>query len=245
MSADARVLTMQPLLLRVRRTLCRAQGAAALRHLRRALPGPVDRAGLDAALRSLEVQLTAQEVWQLFVALNSRRQARIDPQLVVEGIRGGALAEPRLSAVQAVFSSIAEGGAHVSPAVLIESFQPAGHPDVAAGRSTAEEAHASFAAEWESCFTVSEQDLVEWYADTGCGVDSDDAFLVLLRDAWPWAALPSPTGQARRVLVVHTSGKKTVELIPETSCLREDDAVGMVAFLRARGVPALSVYVVK
>merc|ERR1712070_243124 len=127
----------------------------------------------------------------------------------------------------------------------MEDFQMAydasEHPMVKAGKMTTEEALSEFMEVFESGKadgTITWGEFLDYYKDLSAGIDNDDYFELMIRNAWHmsggegWCANSS----CRRVLVTHTDGGQEVCEIENDLGLKADDIQGMIQRLTAQGV---------
>eukprot|EP00667_Euglena_gracilis_P003326 EG_transcript_3329 len=114
------------------------------------------------------------------------------------------------------------------------------HPDVASGAKTPEKVLLEFTAAWDrnGDGTVTAEEFLEYYADLSAGIDSDNYFELMIRNAWH---ISGGTGQCenttcRRVLVIHFDGHQTVEEIKNDLGIGPNDIPAMRAALAAQGI---------
>eukprot|EP01060_Flectonema_neradi_P011999 TRINITY_DN1892_c0_g1_i1.p1 TRINITY_DN1892_c0_g1~~TRINITY_DN1892_c0_g1_i1.p1 ORF type:complete len:366 (+),score=45.87 TRINITY_DN1892_c0_g1_i1:32-1129(+) len=100
---------------------------------------------------------------------------------------------------------------------LADKYDTSKHPDVLSGKATEEDVLNEFKSDWDKdgdgIITLPEWN--DYYADISASIDSDDYFELLIRNAWHipggegWCANTSNL----RVLVKHTDGSQTVQMI--------------------------------
>jgi len=123
---------------------------------------------------------------------------------------------------------------------FIQAYDATHHPQVIAGEITPEEAVEEFMENFEkkeSDGVLSWIEFLDYYKDISAGIDHDDYFELMIRNAWHmsggegWAANTS----CRRVLVTYTDGSQKVVEIENDLGLRADDIEGMKMRLEKQG----------
>ena len=94
------------------------------------------------------------------------------------------------------------------------------HPDLIAGKRTAESVLKEFLLNFEGPNgdkdgTVTEDEFVSYYSNISASIDDDDYFELMLRNAWHISGGKGACANStnRRVLVTHEDGRQTVEEI--------------------------------
>eukprot|EP00756_Hemistasia_phaeocysticola_P013577 Hpha_TRINITY_DN1528_c0_g1::TRINITY_DN1528_c0_g1_i2::g.57215::m.57215 len=121
---------------------------------------------------------------------------------------------------------------------LAEMFDASQHPEVLKGTRSAEDVLKEFAGAWDKdgdgCITLSE--FEEYYKDLSAGIDSDDYFELMVRNAWHisggegWCANTTN----RRVLVILRDGSQHVVEIKDDLGIGAADVAKMKANLLRR-----------
>jgi calcyphosin len=121
------------------------------------------------------------------------------------------------------------------------------HPDVLAGKMTADDALTHFLETFdvggEVDGKVTKQEFINYYTNLGANIDNDDYFELMIRNAWHisggegWSANTAN----KRVLVTRVDGSQYVEEIKNDLGLKAGDKAGMMARLKAQGVDVASV----
>jgi hypothetical protein len=139
------------------------------------------------------------------------------------------------------------GSGFLDPEDVIDTYDASKHPDVLAGKKTADEVLREFLDTFdvggEKDGKVTRNEFENYYTNIGANIDNDDYFELMIRNAWHisggegWSANSSN----RRVLVTHADGRETVEEIKDDMGLKAGDKSGMIARLRAQGVQSSAV----
>jgi hypothetical protein len=67
------------------------------------------------------------------------------------------------------------------------AYDPSFHPDVKAGRKTADQVLCDFMSQWDTIKKdgiVSLEEFMEYYKDVSASIDRDDEFELMIRNAW-------------------------------------------------------------
>ena len=137
-----------------------------------------------------------------------------------------------------------DGNGFIDPEDIIDTYDASKHPDVLAGKKSAEEVFREFLDTFdvggEKDGKVTRNEFANYYSNVSSSIDDDDYFELMIRNAWHisggegWCANTSN----RRVLVTHANGRQTVEEIKDDLGLKADDKAGMMRALKAQGVNA-------
>ena len=123
---------------------------------------------------------------------------------------------------------------------IVSKYDASKHPDVKAGKRTAESVLQEFLDTFDGNKdgSVTPQEFIKYYENVSSSIDDDDYFELMIRNAWHisggegWCANSS----CRRVLVTHTDGHQTVEEIKNDIGIKETDMASMIANLAAQGI---------
>jgi hypothetical protein len=151
--------------------------------------------------------------------------------------------ERRKQLVGMAFSKMdKDGNGFIDPEDIIDTYDASKHPDVLAGKKSAEEVFREFLDTFdvggEKDGKVTRNEFENYYSNVSSSIDDDDYFELMIRNAWHisggegWCA----NSANRRVLVTHANGRQTVEEIKDDLGLKADDKAGMMRALRAQGV---------
>jgi Ca2+-binding EF-hand superfamily protein len=123
---------------------------------------------------------------------------------------------------------------------ITAKYDASKHPDVKAGKRTAESVLQEFLDTFDGNKDgeVTPLEFIKYYENVSSSIDDDDYFELMIRNAWHisggegWCANSS----CRRVLVTHTDGRQTVEEIKNDIGIKETDIAAMTANLAAQGI---------
>ena len=199
------------------------------------------------AMREMQIDLSDRELRLLFSHFDADGSGSIDFEEFVQGLRD-PMSDRRLHLVRLAFRKLdKDGSGTIEPHEIAECYDASQHPDVMAGRKTADEVFREFLDTFdvggEVDGKVTEQEFINYYHNISASIDDDDYFELMIRNAWHisggegWAA----NSANRRVLVTHADGRQTVEEIKDDLGLAADDREGMAARLRRQGVDAASI----
>jgi len=190
--------------------------------------GTVGMVDFKHALRDLRIDLTEAEMRMLFDHFCDVKGGAVDAAAFIRGVRP-ALSDRRARLVLQVFAKLdVDGDGVVSAEEVASVYDPAQHPEVLAGRATANAVLADFLESFdvgaEVDGHVTQAEFVEFYTSVGAAVASDEYFELLMRNVWHvggagangHAAGEGYGGAAgapavRRVLVTRADGSQYVE----------------------------------
>lgn len=158
----------------------------------------------------------------------------------VAGVRGD-MNERRLALVKKgfrVLEGVCDGAVKLSD--ILRLYDVAWHPDVRSGATTAAAERRSFAELWDVSgdAIVSLDDFVEYYNDVSALVNADHHFEQTMRNCWHLSGGEGicANQSCRRVRIVHTTGRVTVEDIKNDLGVEAHDLVRMRANLVGQGI---------
>jgi Ca2+-binding EF-hand superfamily protein len=192
------------------------------------------------SMREMNINLSDSELRILFEYFDSDHSGTVNFEEFIQGVRD-PLTDRRLRIVNMAFDALDSDRSGVIEAnELMEKYDASKHPDVIAGRRTAQQV----LNEWLSTFEVggavdgcvTRQEFVNYYTNIGANIDNEDYFELMIRNAWH---ISGGEGQAansanRRVLATRDDGSQYVEEIKNDLGLRADDKAGMMSRLRAQ-----------
>jgi hypothetical protein len=120
------------------------------------------------------------------------------------------------------------------------------HPEVRAGKKTVKEAAREFMNQWDrqnKDGLVSPEEFEDYYKDVSAGIDDDDYFELMMRNAW---RIAGGTGAAantanKRVLVTNRDGTQAVQTIENELGMRPGDREEARRRLAQQGIDAADV----
>lgn len=168
---------------------------------------------------------------------------RISIEEFHRGLRGRMAYRRRLLVREAFTRLDRTGDGIVTLRDLQGVYDPSMHPDVRSGKITPDDAVREMMDVFEGSAgnrdgTITWAEFIDYYKDLSSGIDHDDYFELMIRNAWHisggegWAANSS----CRRVLVVHTDDSEEVVEIRDDLGLRGSDMAGIMERLRKQGV---------
>jgi hypothetical protein len=154
----------------------------------------------------------------------------------------GELNERRTQLVLAAFKVLdADSNNVIELSDIRAKYSAVEHPDVLAGRKTADEVLREFLDTFdggEKDGKVHPNEFVRYYANISASIDDDDYFELMIRNAWHisggegWAANTT----CRRVLVTHADGHQTVEEVKNDLGISAGNVEAIRANLQAQGI---------
>ena len=135
----------------------------------------------------------------------------------------------------------ADGSGSVTVSDIRGLYDCSQHPLVTAGKMTEDEALTEVLASYEQGVSdgiVTFQEFLEYYRDVSAGIDNDDYFELMVRNAWH---ISGGEGQAantscRRVLVTHSDKSEEVVEVMNDLGIGPKDIEKMRKKLEAQGV---------
>lgn len=223
------------------------RAGASFAGLRRALRA-VDTSGnhslnnneLKEGLGSCGVALSEPEVSVLIKYFDRSGDGEVSVAEFVRGVRGD-MNERRAALVHKAYRLIDKSrGGVVTLADICELHDVAKHPDVVSGRAKADAVGRQFAEQWDVSREdiVSAEEFAEYYNDVSACIDSDQFFELMMRNVWHISGGEGNcrNTSCRRVLVIHTNGRQTVEEIKNDLGIGPSDLDKMKANLAEQGI---------
>jgi len=185
--------------------------------------------------------ISTSDVEKLMRYFDRDGSGRISIEEFLRGVKG-KMSGRRKKFVRQAFTLLDKDG---SGQCTMSDFEAAyncdAHPDVQAGRITAQEALEEFMAVFEGKDTTDQiitfDEFLDYYMDLSCGIEEDDYFELMMRNAWHisggdgWCANTS----CRRVLVTFADGSQSVKEIQNDLGVGADDIDEMRRRLIAQG----------
>ena len=132
------------------------------------------------------------------------------------------------------------GDGEITVQDLIGAYDVTQHPLVKEGTITPEEVLNNFLQTWDTSHdgVVTWSEFLDYYKDLSVGIDDDDYFELMMRNAWH---LTGGEGNHEntsnlRVLVVHKDGSQTVEEVKNDLGLKHTDIEGIIERLKKQGI---------
>jgi len=157
------------------------------------------------------------DIDKLMLYFDRDKNGRISVEEFLRGLRGNMSRERKLLVRQAFQRLDRTGEGIVNIEDVQGVYDAQHHPEVQSGRMTEEEAlnellHVFETSEGQADGNVTWREFLDYYKDLSAGIDNDDYFELMIRNAWHisggqgWAENSSD----RRVLVTHTDGSQEV-----------------------------------
>ena len=123
---------------------------------------------------------------------------------------------------------------------LVGAYDTSQHPEVIQGGMTEEQVLGQFLELWDKSRDgiVTWTEFLDYYKDISVGIDRDDYFELMMRNAWH---ISGGEGAAQnttclRVLVTHLDGSQTIEEVENDLGLKHKDMEGIRARLEKQGI---------
>lgn len=195
---------IQTLLDRMRATLARrgADGIVGLGRSFRIMDddrsGCLSFAEFVKAMRSYGVAMHDVDIRTLYDFYDRNHDGSLDYNELLRGMRG-ELNERRLQLVQAAFKKLDVDGSGVLTVEDISAlYNGRDHPEVRAGRKTERQVLNEFLGNFdviERDGRVTYEEFVDYYKDISASVDNDNAFALIMNNAWRFNAAPARKGE--------------------------------------------------
>ena len=194
------------------------------------------------AMHELKMGLTDRECRMLFEHFDADRGGSIDFDEFINGVRD-PLTRRRQALVDQAFDIIdKDGSGVVEPKEIMSCYDANSHPDVKAGKKTAEQVLREFLGTFDVGGVidgmVTRQEFINYYTNIGANIDTDDYFELMIRNAWHMAGGEGQSASSanKRVLVTDSQGRQSVIEIKSDLGVKADDKQEMMRRLRAQGV---------
>eukprot|EP01012_Entosiphon_sulcatum_P069079 TRINITY_DN9964_c0_g1_i1.p1 TRINITY_DN9964_c0_g1~~TRINITY_DN9964_c0_g1_i1.p1 ORF type:complete len:611 (+),score=92.36 TRINITY_DN9964_c0_g1_i1:130-1962(+) len=236
-----------PVVDRVRDSIFRRGGPTGFRGLTRVLRimddngnRMLDRYELTNGLQTYGIKLTSAEMDEVMGFFDQDGSGQIDITEFLVGIRG-AMNERRRTLVAMAYHLLDRNGDESVTFEEVKSlYDVKNHPEVLKKEKTPQQVMRDFVQGWDkdSNGTITFAEFCDYYDDISAGIDDDDYFELMIRNAWH---ISGGTGicantSCRRVLVIHTDGRQTVEEIKNDLGIGPNDTDLMLENLRQQGI---------
>ena len=140
------------------------------------------------AIKEMNLNLSDSEARMLFDHFDSDRSGSINFEEFIQGMRD-PLNERRANLVLQAFTRLDREGKGIVDASSIASIYDASqHPEVMAGRMTANEVLTQFLDTFDvggvQDGKVTKEEFLNYYTNIGASIDNDDYFELMIRNAW-------------------------------------------------------------
>lgn len=181
------------------------------------------------------------ELDKVFNYFDRDKSGKITIDELLRGLRG-TMAKQRILLVKEAFNRADKtGDGVVTWEDVKDTYDTSQHPEVMAGRMSPKEALMEFMKvfeEGEADGVINWHEFLSYYKDLSAGIDSDDEFELMIRNAWHisggsgWCQNTS----CRRVLVTHSDGSQQVVEIQDDLGISAKDTDKMRRQLEKQGV---------
>ena len=169
---------------------------------------------IKKGLERLQVELSPSELARVMSFVDRDRTGKVSVTEFIRTIRG-TMSGDRITLIVGVFQRLdTSGNGVIELRELVPRYDTSQHPSVLSGYKTKEEVTADFIGRWDAnrdgCVTLSE--WVDYYSDISCGIDRDDYFELMLRNAWHISGGIGAAANTtcRRVLCEFRDGRQAV-----------------------------------
>lgn len=198
----------------------------------------LDKYELQNGIQTYGLKLTARQMDDVMAAFDRDGSGQVSVAEFIQVLRG-PMNERRVGITQEAYMILAEQP--VTFTEMKELFDYKRHPDVLNKEKTGAQVLQEFASGWDLApdAQVTWDDFYDYYNDISAGIDDDDAYEFMLRNVWHVSGGSGKSANTpfRRVLVIHTNGKQTVQEIRNDLRIRDTDIDLMMQNLRDQGVP--------
>lgn len=202
--------------------------------------GSINFSEFSKMINEHTLEWTPQQVRLIFDRFDTDTSGSISYDEFLIGVRG-ELNDRRKQLVLMAFDILdADKSGVVELNDIKEKYNASKHPDVISGKQTADQVLAAFLSTFDGNGDgkVTPVEFIKYYANCSASIDDDDYFELMMRNAWHisggdgWCANSS----CRRVLVIHTDGRQTVEEIKNDLGIGAQDKEKMIANLVSQGI---------
>ncbi|CUG88213.1 Ca2+-binding protein, putative [Bodo saltans] len=203
----------------------------------------LSRAEFRNAMETFGIPMGSSELDAVFNTFDRNGDGKVTIAEFVRTMRG-EMNSRRVAIVQEAFTRLnRDGRGDVELHDLIDVFSTNAslHPDAGKGASH-EELIREFLDAWGgSNGRISRAQFVEYYSDISAGIDKDDYFELLVRNAWHISGGEGwcENTTARRVLVVFNDDTQRVVELTDDLGLRGDDTQGILKKLASQGITSI------
>ena len=202
----------------------------------------LDLSEFKKAMREMNMELTDAELRSVFDHFDVDCSGSIEYEEFVQGVRD-PLSDRRLEMVKMAFEKVDRDNSGIVDARdIAECYDASKHPEVIAGRMTPDQVFKQFLDTFdvggEVDGKVTFNEFVNYYTNLSAGIDNDDYFELMIRNAWHISGGEGRCANTanRRVLVTHPDGRESVQMIEDDLGIKSDDKDGMKRALKSQGV---------
>jgi Ca2+-binding EF-hand superfamily protein len=241
--------TAKPVLERVRSRILQRAGSSGFRAIVRSLnlmdddgSKTLSRAEFKEGMATYGLALSTAEVDHVFAEFDRNGDGQITVSEFLRTLRG-PMNTRRLLLTRQAFSCVDHDGSGIVTFDELRTSYARGlpnHPAVKAGIKTEQQVLQEFVADWDKNADgkITEAEFVEYYSDVSAGIDDDDYFELMMRNAWHMSGGTgwSANTANKRVLVVHTDDSQEVIELTNDLGIDVKDVAAIRRKLQAQGV---------
>ena len=198
-------------------------------------------------LNLLRTFFGSEQLRLLFTHFDADSSNSINFEEFIQGVRD-PLTKRRLNLVNQAFEIIdKDGSGIVEPKEIMSCYDAKAHPDVIAGKKSAEDVLREFLSTFDVGGVVdgmvTRPEFTNYYTNVGANIDDEDYFELMIRNAWHISGGKGAAANSanRRILVTHSDGKQSIEEINNDLGLKADDKDEMIRRLRKQGVDVVGI----
>jgi len=197
-------------------------------------------------MRDYGIELNPNELEQVFLTFDRNGDGSIDVSEFLVGIRG-EMNDRRKKLVRMAFDILdKDGSGEVTADDLVDRYDVSANPDVRSGKKTKQEAMKEFMKQWdrqEADGIVFFDEFLDYYKEISAGIDEDDYFELMIRNAWRIAGGEGAAANTanKRVLVTRADGSQYVETVKNELGMKAGDKADIMRRLQQQGVNAANI----
>ena len=178
--------------------------------------GSLDEGELKSGLEEMGIEgLLDEDVARLMKAFDKDASGKISVEEFYRGLQGDMKRKRKVIVRMAYNILDKDGSGEVTVADIRGAYDCSQHPQVLDGSITEDEALAEVLATYEqgvSDGVITFQEFLEYYRDVSAGVDDDDYFELMIRNAWHISGGKGNAANTscRRVCVTHSDGSEEI-----------------------------------
>ena len=200
----------------------------------------LDQEELQQGLEVYGIHPTKDEMRKILTDFDRDGDGSISVTEFMRGLRG-RMAKRRVKLVKQAFALLDKtGDGEINMDDIIEAYDASQHPEVKAGRMKPEEVLGHFLDTWDKSQdgVVTWTEFLDYYKDISVGIDQDDYFELMMRNAWHMSGGEGVAANTSclRVLVLHQDGSQTVEEVKNDLGLNHTDKDAIYDRLVKQGI---------
>eukprot|EP00760_Papus_ankaliazontas_P036768 PhM_4_TR838/c0_g1_i1/m.59536 len=206
--------------------------------------GKIEPQELQRVVKVYGVPLSAMEMDTIIKNFDTDKDGSINLTEFLRGVRGPMTSLQRQAIVKRAFERLEkDGDGVVTLRDIAAAYDVDKHPDVVEGKADPDAVLRQFVEDWDrnADGVISWEEFLEYYSNISAGIDSDQYFELMVRNAWHISGGVGVAANTtcRRVLVTFSNGDQRVEEITDDLGMRKDDIPAMRANLEKRGLTGI------